>query len=60
MLGVWGYSSADVETRVVDQHVANLRRKLEAAGAQGLLETVRGVGYRLKRPLILPRDLDTA
>jgi DNA-binding response OmpR family regulator len=48
MLGVWGYSSADVETRVVDQHVANLRRKLEAAGAQGLLETVRGVGYRLR------------
>jgi DNA-binding response OmpR family regulator len=56
MLGVWGYSSADVETRVVDQHVANLRRKLEAAGAEGLLETVRGVGYRL----IAPRDLDTA
>ena len=48
MLGVWGYSSADVETRVVDQHVANLRRKLEAAGADGLLETVRGVGYRLR------------
>ena len=55
LLGVWGYSSADVETRVVDQHVANLRRKLEAAGAEGLLETVRGVGYRL-----VARDLDTA
>jgi DNA-binding response OmpR family regulator len=50
LLGVWGYSSADVETRVVDQHVANLRRKLEAAGADGLLETVRGVGYRLTAP----------
>lgn len=57
MLGVWGYSSADVETRVVDQHVANLRRKLEAAGAQGLLQTVRGVGYRLVAPA---SDLDTA
>jgi len=54
LIGVWGYSSADVETRVVDQHVANLRRKLEAAGAEGQLETVRGVGYRL-----VARDLDT-
>ena len=53
LLGVWGYAHADVETRVVDQHVANLRRKLEAAGAHGLLETVRGVGYRLIAP-----DLD--
>src|SRR5664279_1208141 len=57
MLGVWGYSSADVESRVVDQHVANLRRKLEAAGARGLLQTVRGVGYRLVAPV---PDLDTA
>jgi DNA-binding response OmpR family regulator len=50
LIGVWGYSRAEVETRVVDQHVANLRRKLEAAGAQGQLETVRGVGYRLVGP----------
>ncbi|GIW29488.1 MAG: DNA-binding response regulator [Meiothermus sp.] len=33
--------------RVVDVHLKNLRRKLEAAGGAGLLETVRGVGYRL-------------
>ena len=51
LLAVWGYSNADVETRVVDQHVANLRRKLETAGAHGLLETVRGVGYRLIAPI---------
>ena len=57
MLGVWGYSSADVETRVVDQHVANLRRKLDGAGAHGLVQTVRGVGYRLVAPAA---DLDTA
>ena len=57
MLGVWGYSSADVETRVVDQHVANLRRKLDGAGARGLVQTVRGVGYRLVAPAV---DLDTA
>ena len=44
---VWGIDAAHVETRLVDQHVANLRRKLTEAGAPGLVETVRGVGYRL-------------
>ncbi len=34
--------------RVVDAHLAGVRRKLEAAGATGLLRTVRGVGYRLE------------
>jgi two-component system, OmpR family, response regulator AdeR len=33
--------------RVVDAHLANLRKKLERAGLQDLLETVRGVGYRV-------------
>ncbi|MFS2327637.1 response regulator [Brucella sp. H1_1004] len=33
--------------RTVDSHVSNLRRKLAAAGADGLLTGVRGVGYRL-------------
>ncbi|MDX2005207.1 MAG: response regulator transcription factor [Meiothermus sp.] len=33
--------------RVVDVHMKNLRKKLDAAGAGELLETVRGVGYRL-------------
>ncbi|WP_116131715.1 response regulator [Tropicimonas sp. IMCC34043] len=33
--------------RTVDSHVSNLRRKLAAAGAEGMLEGVRGVGYRL-------------
>jgi DNA-binding response OmpR family regulator len=34
--------------RAVDVHVANLRRKLRAVGADEGLETVRGVGYRLR------------
>lgn len=34
--------------RVVDAHLKNLRKKLEAAGGHGLLETVRGFGYRLR------------
>jgi two-component system, OmpR family, response regulator AdeR len=33
--------------RVVDAHCKNLRRKLDEAGVGELLETVRGVGYRL-------------
>lgn len=36
--------------RTVDSHVSNLRRKLSAAGAEGLLTGVRGVGYRLEAP----------
>jgi len=40
---VWD-TTAWIETRTVDMHVARLRHKLEDAG--DLLETVRGVGYR--------------
>ena len=32
--------------RSVDSHIKNLRKKLEAASAQPLIETVYGVGYR--------------
>jgi two-component system, OmpR family, alkaline phosphatase synthesis response regulator PhoP len=43
---VWGAEFYD--EHVVDVHVANLRRKLgENSNAASLLETVRGVGYRL-------------
>ncbi len=37
-------------TRVVDVHVANLRKKLEAKGERRMVATVRGVGYRLVWP----------
>lgn len=43
---VWGPDFDGVD-RVVDVHVSNLRQKLAAAGAEGLLRTVRGVGYAL-------------
>ncbi len=33
--------------RVIDVHLRNLRRKLEAANAAEMLQTVRGMGYRL-------------
>ena len=38
-------TNAQIETRTVDMHVARLRSKLGGAG--DMLETVRGVGYRL-------------
>ena len=44
---VWEMSS-EIETRTVDTHVKRLREKLGVA--RDLLETVRGVGYRLVEP----------
>jgi two-component system phosphate regulon response regulator PhoB len=44
---VWGLSSS-LETRTIDTHVMRLRDKLGPARA--LLETVRGVGYRIVAP----------
>ena len=50
---VWGYRLAkDVETRCVDMQLVKLRRKLKAlALPKELIETVRGVGYRLREPV---------
>ncbi|HEC10265.1 MAG TPA: response regulator transcription factor [Acidimicrobiales bacterium] len=42
---VWD-ANYDGLSNVVDVHVANLRRKLELPGSDGVIETVRGVGYR--------------
>lgn len=41
---VWGYR-AEVESRTVDVHIRSLRAKLGKAG--GIIETVRGVGYKI-------------
>ena len=43
---VWGYDF-DGETRTVDVHVRSLRQKLGDGG--NMIETVRGVGYRIGR-----------
>jgi DNA-binding response OmpR family regulator len=40
----------DPESNVVDVHVGNLRRKLREAGCDRLIQTVRGVGFALKKP----------
>lgn len=44
---VWGFD--DDNPNLVEVHVAALRRKLRAAGASPI-ETVRGVGYVIRRP----------
>ena len=46
---VWGYDSF-VETRATDDVVKRLRKKLAEAGSRSVIETVRGVGFRLKEP----------
>jgi two-component system phosphate regulon response regulator PhoB len=43
---VWG-DHVFIEERTVDVHVLRLRKALAAAGAQHLVQTVRGLGYRL-------------
>jgi DNA-binding response OmpR family regulator len=42
----------DPESNVVDVHVGNLRRKLAAAAGEQLIQTVRGVGFSLRRTLV--------
>lgn len=44
---IWGYSF-DGENRTVDVHVRTLRQKLGKCG--DLIETVRGVGYKIRGP----------
>lgn len=44
LLNVWNYET-EIETRTVDTHVRRLREKLGSEAS--LIETVRGVGYRM-------------
>ncbi|MFT3830387.1 MAG: response regulator transcription factor [Opitutaceae bacterium] len=52
LLNVWNYET-EIETRTVDTHIRRLREKL---GDQAdLIETLRGVGYRMLDPQSNPR-----
>lgn len=44
---VWGYASGAPPSRTLETHAARVRQKLQAAGAEPLVQSVRGVGYRL-------------
>ncbi len=46
---VWG-DHVYIEERTVDVHIRRLRLALEPFGAQDLIETVRGAGYRIAAP----------
>jgi DNA-binding response OmpR family regulator len=37
-------------SNIVDVHINNLRKKLDQGGCRNYLESVRGVGYRLREP----------
>jgi len=51
---VWGYGWAG-DTRLVDVHVQRLRAKVEGdPSTPELIQTVRGVGYKLVRPSEAP------
>lgn len=44
---LWAFDQASGE-ETIKTHLTNLRRKLKAAGAAAFIETVYGVGYRLR------------
>jgi DNA-binding response OmpR family regulator len=46
---VWGYDF-DPQTNVVDVYVRRLRSKVDVKPDAPLIETVRGVGYRMIKP----------
>ena len=46
MTAIWR-QPVSAGVRTVDSHASRLRRKLDAAGAHGLVVNVWGVGYRL-------------
>jgi DNA-binding response OmpR family regulator len=46
---VWNFDSYN-ESNVVDVYIGYLRRKIDGGGTPSLIQTVRGVGYRMDAP----------
>lgn len=44
---IWGYDYFG-ETRTVDVHIRNIRKKISECSEDDYIETVRGVGYKIK------------
>jgi DNA-binding response OmpR family regulator len=48
---IWGnFMEDDNESNYIDAHIKNIRKKLGAFASVEWLETVRGVGYKIKKP----------
>jgi two-component system phosphate regulon response regulator PhoB len=56
---VWG-DHVFIEERTVDVHIKRLREALAPAGAAGMVQTVRGAGYRLTSTPVAPAPQSTA
>lgn len=47
---IWGsFADDDYDSNYIDVHIKNIRKKLSAFGAVEWLETVRGVGYKIRK-----------
>jgi DNA-binding response OmpR family regulator len=44
---IWGFD-ADVSTKTIDATIKLLRKKLDIVGKQNLLQSIRGVGYKVE------------
>lgn len=53
LVNVWNYDT-DTETRTIDTHIRRLREKLGSRAE--LIETVRGVGYRINDAGLMPEE----
>jgi two-component system, OmpR family, phosphate regulon response regulator PhoB len=53
---VWG-DHVFIEERTVDVHIKRLREALDAVRCAGMIETVRGAGYRMTRQQRQPQSL---
>ena len=49
---VWGAGADDQSSNIIDAYVKNLRDKIDRRFEANLIETVRGVGYRLRRQTV--------
>jgi two-component system OmpR family response regulator len=49
MDALWG-ADAEIGSNVVEVYIRSLRRKLDEGRRDGLIETIRGAGYRLRAP----------
>ena len=47
---LWGeFAEDEYDSNYIDVHIKNIRKKLSAHGPVDWLETVRGIGYKIKK-----------